>query len=69
MSKILDPGKSARRAARDQAELLKKQKQKQRLELAEADSEVAAKKALALNPTKGRRSLINPSSGMRETLG
>lgn len=69
MSGWIDPGKGARKAARRQEQLLKQRRQKQNLELAEAENEVAVKKSLALNPTKGRRSLINASSGLRETLG
>ena len=66
MSNMLDPGKDARRAQRRAAEEAKKMKQKQMLEKAEAEDVVAKKKALALDPGKGRRSLIQ---GMRDTLG
>lgn len=66
MSNALDPGKDARRQARRAAEDARKMKQKQMLEKAEAEDIVAKKKALAFNPGKGRRSLIQ---GMRDTLG
>ena len=65
MSKVLDPTKAARRQAAVQAQELAKQKQRQTLEKAEAESEVAAVKGRAQDPAKGRRSLI---SGVQKKL-
>lgn len=66
MSDLVDPGRDARRAQRKAAEDAQKMKQKQALEAAEAKDIAAKKKALAFDPGKGRRSLIQ---GMRDTLG
>jgi len=70
MSEVVDPGKDARRAMRQQRRDLLRQKQIQKLEKAEAESELAAKKALATSPTKGRRGLITPvETGRKQKLG
>lgn len=72
MSDLIDPGKGARRQAREQAELLKRQKQKEQLKLAEAEDELAKKKAKIMTP-RGRagRSMLTPASqtGARMSLG
>lgn len=69
MSDITDPGKDARRAARRQEEEIKRQRQKQSLEKAEAEEDLARKKALARSPAAGRRGLITGQTVKRETLG
>lgn len=71
MSSIIDPGKSARREAAKQRDLLKRERQKQALEKAKAEEEVAKKVSMALDPSKGRQSLIKPRQGdaLKETLG
>ena len=65
---ILDPGKGARRQAREQAKLLKQEKAKQALQLAEAEGEVALVKSRATNPMTGKRALISGTQ-KRESLG
>lgn len=60
--------RSARKAARRQEQMLQKQKQKQKLDLAEAEGELATKQAIALDPGKGRQSLLNPNR-RRQQLG
>lgn len=67
MTTILDPGKGARRQAREQRKLLAKQKQKQQLEKAEAEGELAIVKS-RLSPAKGRQSLITGTQ-KRDQLG
>lgn len=69
MSDVIDPGKGARRQARKQAELLRKEKQKQLLEKAEIDDELAKKKALVMNPAKNRQRMSLLSSGRKQSLG
>lgn len=69
MGSITNPNKAAKRQAREQERVLQRQQQKQKAELAEAEALKVAKIATATSPTKGRRSLISPNSGMRETLG
>lgn len=66
MSNLTDPGRDARRQMRRAAEETRKQKQRQMLEKAEAEDLATKKKALAFDPGKSRRSLIQ---GMRDTLG
>lgn len=56
-------------AASRQRELIARQRQTQQSELAETDDELARKKLLAMSPKKGRRSLINPQSLLKRTLG
>lgn len=74
MGEILDDGlyeknKEKKEAAhRKQQNIINRQKQKTALEYAEEQDDLARKKALALSPRKGRRSLINPS-GLKTTLG
>lgn len=68
MTQVVDPGKDARKQAREQAKLLKQQKAKQALELAEAEGEAAVVKSRAIGPMKGRRSLISGTQ-KRESLG
>lgn len=68
MSTVIDPTKGARRAAKEQAKLLKQQKQKQQLAKAEAEDELARVQARATSPMMGRRSLISGTQ-RRETLG
>ncbi len=64
MSKVIDPGKHARKKAREaeaqQSELLAKQKQKEDLRLAEETSEVSKRRALTARG--GGRSLLIKTS-------
>lgn len=64
----MNPGQQAKRAANRQAELLRRERQEQGLQLAEEDGRIAKKKAISLSPTKGRRALINPQE-RRASLG
>ena len=68
MSDVWDPAKGAKREARKQAKMLDEQKRKQKLALAEAEGEEALVKSRAINPMKGRRSLITGTQ-RREQLG
>lgn len=68
MKDIIDPTRDARKEAKKQRELLAQQKQQQKLEKAKATGEAAQATAMALNPNKGRRSLVNPSA-LKNTLG
>ena len=68
MSDLVDPGRRARKQARKQAELIKRQKQKEQLRAAEAEDELSKKKAFIMSPGK-RRSLVAPATGRRESLG
>ena len=66
--------KKARREAKEQAriqeESLRRQKQREKLELAEAENELAMKTSMANSPLKGRRSLIRPlMNGLKDRLG
>ena len=68
MGNVIDPGKEARKQARRQEEEIRKQRQLQELDLAEATDEAARKRLLATSPRAGRRSLIG-GGGQRTTLG
>lgn len=70
MSDVLDPGKRAREAARTQEKAIKKQQQLEEVKLAEEESEVARRRALA-RPGAGGRSLLIATSptGTTQTLG
>lgn len=58
-----------RDAAKQQRELIAKQRQTQLSDLAETQDELARKQLLSMSPRKGRRSLINPQSLLKRTLG
>lgn len=58
-----------RDSAKQQRELIAKQRQTQLSELAETQDELARKQLLSMSPRKGRRSLINPQSLLKRTLG
>lgn len=66
---IPEERKKQKQQARQQRELIQRQRQTQLSELAETQNELARKQALALSPRKGRRSLINPQSLLKTTLG
>lgn len=70
MSKIFDPGKGARR---QQTRDISGQRQVEAARLAEEESEVARRKALASRSAGGRQSLIATSrtgvTGQATTLG
>lgn len=70
MSDLVDPGKGARRQARKQAELLKRQKQKETLKAAEAEDELVKKRSSIMKPkgVTGRLSLLSPQT-RRQSLG
>ena len=61
---------SAKEARRKQQEALARQEQREKVRLAEADSEVAKRKAMAGSKGAGRRSLIKTSpTGLSQNLG
>ena len=60
MSDITDPGRKSRRAAREASRLQKDQQKKEKLKLAEADSEIERRRALA-SGGGGRASLLRTS--------
>lgn len=66
LSSVYDPGKDARKQARKQEALLKRQQQKERLSAAEETDEAAR---IALGASKGRRSLIKTSMTGTNSLG
>lgn len=66
---ILEERRRQRDAAKQQRELIAKQRQTQLSDLAETQDELARKQLLSMSPRKGRRSLINPQSLLKRTLG
>ncbi len=71
MSSILQPGKKkAEQAAALQEQQIAEQKQKEQLKLAEAESEVAKRRALGTTRAGGRGSLIaTGQTGVTGRLG
>ena len=71
MSSILKPGeKQAKRAAALSEQRIGEQKQKEQLRLAEAESDIAKRRAGATTGARGRSSLIATSpAGVTGTLG
>ena len=60
---------SAKKLQEKQSLLIERQRQQTAIELSEADSEIASRKALAKSGRAGRRSLISTSEQGATTLG